>query len=164
MSKSLLISDANILIDIIAADLIKEMFSLQYDFAVPALLFEQELKDNHGSLIKSGLVLIDIEAEHAKRIEELGKKYNGVSAFDLMALTLAEEKKAPLLTGDRKLRQVCMAEDIEVYGTLWLMEQMLIKKKIKVSQAETAYKKMEEDGSRLPWKEVEKQIKRFRKK
>ena len=26
-----------------------------------------------------------------------------------------------------------------------------------------AYKRMEEDGSRLPWKEIEKQINRFRK-
>tara|TARA_R110002072_G_scaffold3149_10_gene23550 strand:- start:9248 stop:9796 length:549 start_codon:yes stop_codon:yes gene_type:complete len=161
MSKSLLISDANILIDIIAAGLTKEMFSLQYDFAVPVLLFEQELKENHGHLVKSGLNLIDMEAEHAKRIETLGKQYNGVSAFDLMALTLAEEKEAPLLTGDRKLRQVCMAENIEVYGTLWLIEQMLIEKKIEVSQVETAYKKMEEDGSRLPWDEVEKQLKRL---
>jgi len=163
MSKQLLISDANILIDITVAGLVKEMFNLEYDFAVPALLFEQELKANHADLVKKGLNLIEIEQDDIDKIEELSKKYKGVSVFDLMTLTLAGQQRALLLTGDRKLRQVCMTEGIEVYGTLWLIEQMFLEKQITVDQADNAYKRMEDEGSRLPWGEVEKQIKRFRK-
>ena len=162
MLKQLLISDANILIDIKVAGLINEMFQLQYEYAVPGLLFEQELKQNHADLISKGLKLLDLETSSIGQLEELGNQYKGISRFDLMALILAKREQVPLLTGDRKLRQVCLIEEIEVRGTLWLMEQMFTEKFISVRQAEVAYQRMQDDGSRLPWDEVEKQLRKFR--
>ena len=162
MLKQLLISDANILIDIKVAGLINEMFQLQYEYAVPGLLFEQELKQNHTDLITKGLKLLDLETSSIGQLEELGNQYKGISRFDLMALILAKREQVPLLTGDRKLRQVCLIEEIEVRGTLWLMEQMFTEKFISVRQAEVAYQRMQDDGSRLPWDEVEKQLRKFR--
>jgi len=44
----LLISDANILIDIESGGLITFMFSLEVQFAVPDILFNDELKDLHA--------------------------------------------------------------------------------------------------------------------
>jgi predicted nucleic acid-binding protein len=161
MSKQLLISDANILIDIKVAGLINEMFRLQYEYAVPGLLFEQELKQNHADLIAKGLRLLDLETSSIGQLDELGNKYKGISRFDLMALMLARTEQVPLLTGDRKLRQVCMIEEIEVRGTLWLIERMFTENFISVRQAEVAYQRMQDDGSRLPWDEVEKQLRRF---
>ena len=86
MLKQLLISDANILIDIKVAGLINEMFQLQYEYAVPGLLFEQELKQNHTDLITKGLKLLDLETSSIGQLEELGNQYKGISRFDLMAL------------------------------------------------------------------------------
>ncbi|MDT8405046.1 hypothetical protein [Sulfuriflexus sp.] len=67
------------------------------------------------------------------------------------------------MTGDKKLRQVCLLENIDVRGTIWLVGEMLESKMITVAEASEAYHRMEEDGSRLPWDEVESQLKRFRK-
>ena len=67
----------------------------------------------------------------------------------------------PLLTGDGKLRQVSLEEGIDVRGNLWVVEQILVHELITVEQAELAYNKMEEEGSRLPWDLVEQQLNEF---
>lgn len=51
----ILISDANILIDIEIGDLTPAIFRLPYTITVPDILFELELKDQHKYLLKAGL-------------------------------------------------------------------------------------------------------------
>ena len=52
----LLISDASILIDIECGELTSAMFSLPWQFAVPDILFEEELAERHGHLTQFGLI------------------------------------------------------------------------------------------------------------
>jgi hypothetical protein len=52
----LLISDASILIDIECGELTSAMFSLPWQFAVPDILFEEELAERHGHLMQFGLI------------------------------------------------------------------------------------------------------------
>ena len=47
----LLISDANILMDVEVGDLVAPMFSLGYEFAVPNVLYYEELEDQHAHLL-----------------------------------------------------------------------------------------------------------------
>lgn len=44
----LLISDANILIDLEEGELLNELFQLPYQFKVPDILFFEELEDQHA--------------------------------------------------------------------------------------------------------------------
>jgi predicted nucleic acid-binding protein len=142
--------------------LIEAMFRLPFEYATPALLFEQELRSYHHDLPARGLRLLDIEPAGIQRMVNLGRLYAGVSSSDLASLVLAEQLQVPLLTGDRKLRQVCLAEDLEVRGTVWLVGETIARDIVPVDVAEAAYQRMENDGSRLPWDEVERQLRRYR--
>lgn len=51
----LLISDANILMDVEVGDLVAPMFSLGYQFAVPDVLYYDELEERHAHLLGMGL-------------------------------------------------------------------------------------------------------------
>ena len=51
----LLISDANILIDMDVGDLLAPMFSMEYRFAVPDVLYVEELEGQHDGLLYLGL-------------------------------------------------------------------------------------------------------------
>ncbi|WP_226970170.1 PIN domain-containing protein [Vibrio navarrensis] len=53
----LLISDANILIDLEEGQLLGVFFNLPYQFKVPDVLFHEELSDQHGYLLELGLLL-----------------------------------------------------------------------------------------------------------
>ncbi len=56
------------------------------------------------------------------------------------------------------------ATGVEVRGTLWLMGEMMEANVVAVDRAAAAYEVMRADGSRLPWNEVDAQIKAFRKR
>lgn len=126
VNQKLLISDANILIDVIAGGIVDEMFALNYEFGVPDVLFHYELKGNHPELPGKGLKVMGLAAATIVDIVQLNAKHAkaGVSNNDCMALALARQEDCPLLTGDGALRQVALDEGAIVRGTLWLVEEM----------------------------------------
>jgi hypothetical protein len=165
MRGQLLVSDANVVIDMDAGGLLKAMFKLDYSFAVPDILFEEELKAQHPELPALGLKSLELREEAVKHVEELSVKYekSGASRNDFVALALARQEACPLLTGDSRLRQVCDAEEVDVHGTVWLVGKMMEQKIIGLAAIRRAYRAMRDAGRRLPWDEVEKQLESCRK-
>lgn len=160
----LLISDANILIDMADGGLLGAMFRLPEIFAVPDVLYAEELSTRHPELPELGLRCMTLDGEgvmEAYRVHALVRGREAPSQNDLFALMLARQEGCPLLTGDRRLRKVAAAEhdDVEVRGTLWLVEQMIHQGVISVAEARAAYGKMRDAGSRLPWAEAERRLK-----
>jgi hypothetical protein len=120
----LLISDANILIDMEVGGLLQAMFCLKHQFGVPDVLFLEELAKHHPTLPTMGLKVLSLEPAAVQDAFALLIRHaaTGVSRNDILALALARQEKCPLLTGDRNLRDAAAAEQTEVHGTLWLME------------------------------------------
>lgn len=157
----LVISDANILIDIEDGSLTSVVFRLPYEIAVPDILFELELREQHSYLLEAGLKVKTLTAESVKKTESLSFKYSQPSMMDHSALALAMQEKCPLLTGDKGLRAAAKNEGIEVHGTVWIIEELLKQKIIKHVQAKDSFNSMKLKGSRLPWVDVEKLLNRW---
>lgn len=160
----LLISDSNILIDMADGGLLQTMFRLKETFAVPNVLYEEELATLHPELPDLGLVSMTLQGDGVVEAFRLKAQCTGRTApsqNDLFALMLAKQEQCPLLTGDKRLRKLAEKEhkEIELRGTLWLVEQMVAEELITVTEARAAYQKMKEAGSRLPWKEAERRLK-----
>ncbi len=159
----LLISDANILIDMEVGGILAQMFALEYEFAVPDVLFQEELNHHHPHLVEMGLQLHELQAESIAYVMEIKQRPNNmrVSTNDLFALSLAKQKNCRLITGDRALRRLSEDEGVQVHGTIWIVDQMLNAELINCEQAEEAYRLMIESGSRLPQDDIEDQIGRY---
>ena len=151
----LLISDANILMDVEIGDLVASMFSLGYQFAVPDVLYHEELEEQHAHLLDMGLQIRRLSSKSLERVQTLSQTYAKPGRNDLFALALAEVEKCPLLTGDAALRQVAETEQVEVRGTVWLISAMLRERRITVTVARAALHKMRVNGRRLPWNAAE---------
>lgn len=164
MSKKLLISDVNIIIDFTVAGLTEAVFALQYDYGIVDLQFAAELEDQQPEILEAGLRLYELAPKSVAYASSLliENARLRVSIYDCMALSLAKQEDCTLLTGDAKLRQLALMEGVTVRGTLWLMEQMLEECHITAEMAKEAYAKMLDDGSRLPEDEIQKQLERFR--
>ena len=121
----LLVSDANILIDIEDGNLTPHIFQLPFEIAVPDILFEGELREQHSYLLQVGLKVKTLIPAFVKRTEILSSKYPRPSVMDRLALALALQEQCPLLTGDKDLRAAAKGEGIEVHGTLWIVEELL---------------------------------------
>ncbi len=162
-NRQLLISDANILIDMDVGGLLEVMFRLDFAFAVPDILFEEELRSRHLRLPGLGLGVLELTAEMIDDATRLIGRYGHrrTSRNDLLTLALARQRGCPVLTGDADLRLACNEQGIDVHGTIWLMEQMLNGELVDHETAAEAYRAMREGGSRLPWREVDQQLARF---
>ena len=154
----LIISDASVLIDIECGELTSAMFSLPLQFAVPDILFDEELSERHGHLLGFGLISKPMSGELVGEAYALHQKYTKASVNDLLALTLAKYENCQLLTGDKALRDVANELTVDVHGTLWLVEQMLREGKIAIEVARVAFERMKLFGSRLPWSKVEEML------
>jgi predicted nucleic acid-binding protein len=152
----LIISDASVLIDVEDGELTSAMFSLPWQFAVPDILFSEELAEKHGHLLKFGLISKMMSGELISESYVLRQQYLRTSVNDLLALTLAKHENCQLLTGDKELRNVAKELSVEVHGTIWLVQQMIRHGKITHKIARVSFQRMRDSGSRLPWSEVEK--------
>ncbi len=160
---TLLISDANILIDIEIAGLIREMFQLPDTFAVPDILFLEELVDHHPELPGYGLRIMRLASDVVEEAIRLRERHLHPSMNDLFALALAKHEQCPLLSGDRRLRNAATQEQVSVRGTLWLLESLVQHEIITLVRLETAYERLRAEHRRLPWDEVTRQLNRLRK-
>lgn len=165
MTQRLLISDANILIDMEKGGITRQMFQLDAVFAVPDMLYEEELRADHPGLPALELQSLELSAKTVAHAGTLIAKHShtGASINDLLALALAWQEKTALLTGDGKLRIVASAEKIPFHGTLWLVEQLVHAKILTVEEAAAAYESMKKARRRLPWDEVGRQLRNLGK-
>ena len=150
--QQLLISDANILIDMEEGELLTQLFQLPYLFAIPDILFVEELEEEHAHLPDMGLTLEELSPDSMMHAMELIPLYLNASRNDIFALCLAKQKNCPLVTGDMALRKAAEKEGIVVQGTISLITQ-LVRQQIGTKEtALKAYEKMKLSGRRLPWK------------
>lgn len=163
MATPLLISDSNILIDFDCCGLLPRIFKLPYEFAVPDLLYIEELAEHHPELPALGLKVIQFGPQVTVDVMTLRRKYPGTGFHDITALALAQSLRSELLTGDKQLRRLAEAEQQPVRGTVWLIQALIEHKVIKVDHALAAVDDMKAAGRRLPWKKAKHTIETLRK-
>lgn len=151
MMQQMLISDANIFIDLDCCGLTALMFSLPYRFCTPDVLFERELCRQHANLLQMGLQQLSLTEQSMIYVVQLSSQYRKTSMHDLMALSLAKQESCPLLTGDKALRDAAQKEAVLIKGTVWVLEQLVVHQKIDKNQAITALDTMKSKGRRLPF-------------
>ncbi len=148
----LLISDANILIDMEAGGLMEAFFSLPMRFAMPDVVYREEIEPGTPGLEDLGLELLEVAGEFVQYASDLRAAHGrALSVNDYLALALAKQVACPLLTGDQALRQLAQRQDIDVMGTVWILCQMVSCAVLDLANAEQALARMKDAGRRLPW-------------
>lgn len=154
----LLVSDANILIDLEEGGLLTAFFDLPYEFTVPDILFSEELEEQHSHLLDMGLVIRELSADTMMYAFALTQKARGPSRMDCFAIALAKQESCPLLSGDKALRKLADKELIKTMGTIWVVTRLVEESLITKEHARSSYEKMKMAGRRLPWDIAEKEL------
>jgi len=161
---ALIISDANTLIDFEHARLTPRLFQLELELAVPDLLYHDELSKHHGDLPSLGLQLLELSPALISQAYEYRRQHPKPSIYDLFALVLSLNRQSPLLTGDKALRDLARSKGVPVFGTIWLMEQLFDARLVTIDEMESAYGIMLDNQSRLPEREIGRQLRRLKAK
>lgn len=152
----LLISDANILIDMEAGELMEKLFQLPMQFAIPDILYWEEIEPGAPGLEDQGMRILEVTSEYVAYAAGLQAKYGtNPSLNDYLALALAKQEGCPLLTGDQALKLAAQQEDVTVMGTVWLLRTMVENQLLSIDDALAALALMKEGKRRLPWIDAE---------
>jgi hypothetical protein len=167
----LLISDANILIDMEAGALMATLFQLPMQFGIPDLLYHEEIEQGSPGLADLGLQIMEVSGEFVAYAAQLPAQHNHLlpaksgpkpSHNDYLALALAKQEACTLLTGDANLRLVASKEQVDVMGTIGLLCAMIEHQLLTVDGALKALDHMKSSKRRLPWPEAEKAVNALR--
>jgi hypothetical protein len=119
-----LVSDTSVIIDLERGGLLESLFSLPFEFAVPDLLFERELKGPLGDqLMLLGLRVEELDPTELSRAIVVRRERTMLSTPDTFAFAIAEIRSWPLLTGDGALRRYALDQGVVTNGVLWICDQ-----------------------------------------
>ena len=124
----ILVSDSSVLIEFSKRDLLDRMFELRFQFAVPDLLFNEELIDlgryDRQDLVRLGLRVEALDPEGVATAIAYQTRRRALSLVDCFALALAKHRGHTLLTEDRRMRSCALEEGIQHHDLLWIIDQM----------------------------------------
>lgn len=148
---TLLVSDANVLLDLEVGGLLEHLFDQAFDCVVPDVLYYEELEEQHAHLLNLGLGIRELDGEGVALVGTLVDRHRSVSRNDCLALALALTEGVPLLTGDKPLRNAAQSEEVAVVGSIWVIDELVLSGSIRLGQAHQAYEIMRRAQRRLPW-------------
>lgn len=162
-------SDTNVWIDFSLIGCTELPFQLPYTYLMNTDAIHYELLVPSGlwrELLDYGLVGVELTIEEFELAEEYGKAYKRLSNYDCIALAIAKERRIKLLTGDLYLRQAASDANVEVMGTLGILDQLLEGERIdeaKYVSCLMALKHHNGSKIRLPSHEINRRLSRFNK-
>jgi predicted nucleic acid-binding protein len=158
---SLLVTDTNIWIDLENGKILADIFRLPYQFFTTDFSVQEFIHPGWDVLRTLGLQTHGLEPESVLELAQLRLTYHQLSAVDLAALLLAKMLGACLVTGDRHLYELAIAQGLPVHGVLWILDEMVNHQVLTAIQAATALRKMLDQGARLPNVECQKRFERW---
>jgi predicted nucleic acid-binding protein len=163
----IVVSDSSCLIDLRKVSLLDALLRLPCEFLIPNTLFEDELlkftATQKKALIRGGLQVIDLPGERVLRAQAVIRQAPSLSVHDGFAFALAEHHPGCiLLTGDGKLRTLAAAQNMEVHGVLWVIDELHRNDVVKAKALLAALKAFSIDSTvRLPQRDLAASIKKF---
>lgn len=155
----ILVSDTNIWIDFQHASMLEALFQLPFEFVTTDFVVD-ELQEPDGSfLVGLGLKVMALDGAEVTALFGLSQVHGHSSLPDISCFYLASKLECPLLTGDGALRRLAKKEQVIVYGTMWLLDELVALGVITSTQAILGLEAMLSAGSRLPTDECNKRMK-----
>jgi len=150
MTHPVYISDTNIWIDFRNAGLLDALFDLPLQLCSTDFVLAELQDFDPQALLKRGLVVHALDESATARLFGLMAAHNNSSLADVSCYLLAQDTGHPLLTGDGRLRKRAMQDGLQVYGALWLLDQLVAHKLVAPTLAALGLQSMLNGGARLP--------------
>jgi predicted nucleic acid-binding protein len=163
----LIITDTNVLFDLLKIGALPEFFSLDFEIGTTVFVIEEikpaEQKEMVDAFIRARKLTVYHFSE--KEIEEV---INFKTGSDLKRLTdksviwKCNQLSCPMLTGDRRMREIGEELGIEVHGSIWVIDELYRCDLITSKKAKMLWAQLMITNSRLPKSEIEKRINKLK--
>ena len=164
----LIVTDANIFIDLLNIDLLDSFFKLSFEIHTTDLVLSEVIEPDPSTIeyfIKKGKLRVKgFTYNEMLVLNKLVLKNKGLSPQDCSCIYLSQELPAILLTGDNQLRKAARKYKVDVHGILWLLDQLIFQKVISPKATIKKLDELRKTNIRLPKNECNKCIKKWSQK
>jgi hypothetical protein len=152
------VTDTNVWIDLRVGNLLDNVFELDARWLIPDLVGSELGTERKELLVEWGLEVRSLTGEEIEAVIRLNDAYSAPSRTDMATLIVARAEDGILVTGDGALREAAGEEDIEVHGTLWVVDALVDTEIVETAEAARALQLMMEADRRLPRDEVNQRV------
>lgn len=162
MKITILIFDANTIIDLYYGEIIENISQLTSELIIPDFV-ATEIK-TISDLSVYGFHIKTFKSKEINSILELYQKQRANSVADISVIFTAElynkkkqEKQVIVITGDRNLKKLAEKHGIEVHGALWVLDELVKNTILTGKEVIKSLDKMLDKGARFPedeWKKL----------
>ena len=164
------VSDTNILIDLVDSGLLEQFFSLPMEVhTTDMVIFEVTDPDQKAKVtvvVQQGYLKVKTftsqEMFSLYAFVNSKRQKSNLSPADFSVWQYAAENHYPLLTGDGNLRKLATTDGVEVHGTLYIFDKLVEHGIITPAQAADRLEALYKTNHRLPKSEVDIRLKRWR--
>lgn len=162
----IVVSDTNILIDLYNAGLLPYCKKLNLDFRTLDVIINEVTDSDQRiavqSIIAEGtLSVCSLSGEQVSTVYQKVVEYHGVcnlSVEDISVMVYAIDNNCRLLTGDKKLKDKAMFENVKVSGILFLTDMLTKEAAIGSDEMIIALERLLSSNGRLPKKLIKERI------
>lgn len=152
------VTDTNVWIDLRVGNLLTDVFELEAKWMIPDLVGRELGPERKQMLVKRGLEVRSLTGDEIEAVVRLNENYAAPSRTDMATLVVARAENGILVTGDGALRAAAQKEDVEVHGSLWVVDALVATHTVATPRAAQALQRMMASDRRLPKNEVNRRI------
>jgi predicted nucleic acid-binding protein len=163
----IIITDTNILFDVIKIGALPEFFSLDFDICTTVFVIEEIKPFAQKELIDAfirakKLTVYEFSEEEVEEVTNFNAGRNLKRFTDRSVIWKSLQLKCPMLTGDKKMREVAEKMSLEVHGSIWVIRKLINSNLITTDKAIALLKQLLMINSWLPKNEIEKLINKLK--
>jgi len=156
----LLISDANIFIDLHKIGLLGVCVKLNHQIVTTDFVYNELYPEQRKVLDDLNIKQLTFEGEE---IIDFFKIYStlgnvGISPKDYSLIYKAKKIKGSIVTGDKALRNYIKKENLDVFGIFFILDEILDEKLLALDEWKIKLEELRNLNDRLPKKEFEKRL------
>ena len=155
--------DTNVVVDLNVALLLSYICTCKMN--VSYLVYENEIKKIIKNINDDLFNIIKESSAIVKKAQDYQSKYHSrISVYDAINMAIAEEKKLILITGDMALAKIAKENEIDCFGTLFIIKKLIDSNVIAPNEAINGLSLLKNDNNRrIPSSLIDELIKELRK-
>jgi len=161
------ITDVSVLFDLFNVGVLPEFFGLDIEIYTTDFIYNEilqsEEKNEFELFVRSGqLKIIFVEDDEQETISNMDLTYSIRSIADKTALYKAIQLECILLTCDDKLKKEAIKQNLEVHGSIWIIDQLLENDKIDTKRATEVIESLKTTNAWLPVDELDRRLNMYK--
>lgn len=162
----LVVTDTNVFIDLMDVDALAAFFALGFAIHTTDFVINELDRDQQAYLLpyrgNGQLVVARFTDAQVRDFEVMATRVT-IQFTDRSVIFLATELKGMILSGDGNLWKECKARQLEVHGTIWVVQELWTKGLIPAVSCIERLEALKKLNARLPKDKIDALIERIRK-